>query len=234
MAVGDLLLPRSSASVQAVLPQLDPRNAAAEALAAYVAGLRFRRYGGTDVDTEFGLTSVRAEWPEPDKPLEYPCASLVDFEAIPMQGHGLTPTALEDTWDRDAGTVLWKIAEAAFTFQLDFWANDGPTREAIAARLPSAFAPEDDGARIVIAGSSRYYGRGVRAALRSYQRMDTEQSVYPRERRLLALVRCEIDVVDCRCAPAFSPRINVDVLEPPDELPEMPALDDDPEGCTSG
>lgn len=63
--------------------------------------------------------------------------------------------------------------------------------------------------------------------------MDTADAVYPRERRLLALVRCEIDVVDCRRAPSFSPRVNVDVLEPPAELPEAPEPDE-PEGCTSG
>lgn len=233
MAVGDLFLPRPGASRQARLPTLDPRNAAAETLAAYLAGLEFLRGGGESADTPFKLRSVRAEWPEPDRDMDYPCASLIDYEPIPMQAHGLTPTLLEESWNREKGTALWKIAEAAFTFQVDFWADNGPTREAMAARLPSAFAPEDDGARIVICGTPRYFNRTVRAALLSYQRMDTPDSVYPRERRLLALVRCEIDVVDLRCAPEFTGVINVEAIEPPAELPEIPTPAD-PEGCTQG
>lgn len=205
-------------------PLLDPRGAAADALAAYLRCLTFTRWGDLDAPLAFNLKDVREEWPEPSKVQAYPSASIVDAEDSTLAGHSLTPTPLEETYGKyGEGTMLWKVAELTQAFQVDFWADDIPTREAIAARLPSAFAPGEDGYRIVICGNSRYWGRPVRATLLTYRRMDTGASVYPRERRLSCRVRCEVDVVDLRCATLVAPSLEVQASDTQDPTPEPPA-----------
>lgn len=188
----------------------DPRAACADALAAYLGRLVFTRWGADAPSTPFQLDRVTQEWPEPSEALLYPSASIVDVEDSALEGHALVPTPLEETYGVfGEGTVLWKVAEMPVTFQVDFWTDDAPTREAVAARLPSAFAPGEDGARIVLTGSSRYWGRTVRASLISYRRQDNAGSSFPRERRLMARVRCEVDVVDLRCATLVQPSLEV-------------------------
>lgn len=195
-----------------MLPSIDARAACALVLAEYLRCLEFMRWGGGQVpETFFRLDAVREEWPEPDVAIAYPSASILDAgQGTVLDGHSFLPTALEDTYEVfGTGTVLWKLHEAAFDFQVDFWTDDAPTREAIAARLPGAFMPGEDGARIVLCGSPLYFDRPVRVALTRYQRMDEAGAVYPRERRLMATMRCEVDVVDLRCVGLVSPTLDV-------------------------
>ena len=202
---------------------LDPRNAMAEVLAAFLRNAKFVRGGGTAADTEFKLNEVEPEWPDPSVEIRYPTASIIDRAAIPYQAHALTPTPLEETWgqfdtgcfdpepgDREKLTVLWKTSEAVAEFQVDYWTNDKPTREAIAARIPSLFNPEEGRAGVVLAGEPRYFLRRVRATLLDNQRMDTAGTVYPNERRLMTVVLCEMDVVQLRVARELHPKLTLD------------------------
>lgn len=187
---------------------LDPRNAAAEVLAAFLRCTEFRRDGGTTgADKPFALKRVEMVWPDPKKEIAYPSASVIDPANLPYEAHSLTPTALEETWDSFAPcTVLWKTGELVATFQVDYWCTDDPTRTAINARLHSLFNPTEGRMGVVLAGDPRYFRRPVRATLLDHRRMDTPDAVFDRERRLFSLVRCEVDVVHLRQAVELQPR----------------------------
>lgn len=221
---GALLLPRPPSPPLAAIATLDARGAAALALRNYLACLDFKRWGGdTAPDDVFRFKAVRDEWPEPSESLDYPVATVLDREDDAFDAHSFIPTALEETWGRFApDTVLWKTSELSASLQVDVWCNDAPTREAIAARLPSAFAPGDDTGRIVLSGSDRYYCRPVRASLKSLRRMDMADAVYVRERRLVCIVRVDVDVVDLRCAVAYSPSVRLEVRDTPIDSPPQP------------
>lgn len=194
---------------------LDPRNAITETVAAFLRCAEFRRGGGTTgADKPFALKRVNFVWPDAEKLIVYPSASIIDAAPIPDEAHNLTPTALEETWDSFCpGTVLWKTGELVATFQVDYWCTDDPTREGINARLPGLFSPGEGRKGVVLAGDPRYFRRPVRATLLDHQRMDTENAVFDRERRLLTMVRCEIDVVHLRKAVELQSRASVLALE---------------------
>ena len=197
---------------------LDPRNAMAEVLMAYLRCAQFMRGGGDAPDKAFVLKRVVPEWPDPTEDTVFPSASLVDAGNVPYEAHALTPTPVDGTHNVFApNTLMWKTAELAHDFQVDFWCLDNPTREAIAARLPSLFSPGEARAGVLLSGDPRYFRRPVRATLLSSQRMDTQEAVWDRERRLMTLLRCEIDVVQLR---------NVTELQPHHVL-----RDGDPENC---
>jgi hypothetical protein len=214
------------------VPTIDARGAATEALLAYLRRLVWRRWGAEAADTEFRLDEVVDEWPEPERRLQYPACSLTEPADGAYEAHALSPTMLEETAGLfgPPNSVLWKLGEAAFEFQADFWATDAPTREAIAAGLPAAFAPGEDGARVILAGSCRYYGRPVRARLAALpRRIDTEGSTYARERRLLARLRCEIEIVELRCGTVLSPTVDLreigETVEPGEHEAEPRRID---------
>lgn len=213
------------------LATLDPRGAAALALAEYLRCAQFRRWGGNAPDTFFRLNAVQEEWPEPSVLLDYPAASIIDQGDTVMGASDFVPRALESTRDLfGKDTVLWKLHEAQMTFQVDFFTDDAPTREAIAAALPRLFSPAlDTRTGVILCGPPHYYKRPIRATLLRYRRMDDAGSVYPRERRLMAIVRAEVDVVDLRCAITLQPRVAIhaigtDVIIP--QVPESPVPPD--------
>lgn len=186
---------------------LDPRNAAAETLAAFLRCAVFARGGGNVGSKEFLLESVAMVWPDPKREVEYPSASIIDAQGMPYEAHSFVPTALEETRDEFCpDTVLWKTGEVSAVFQVDFWATDDPTREAIAARLPSLFSPTEGRAGVLLEGDPRYFSRSVRATLLESERMDTAEAVYDRERRFRTLVRCDVDDVHLRRAVQLQPR----------------------------
>jgi hypothetical protein len=142
---------------------------------------------------------------------------------VPAGASSFTPVPLEETWHEfGENTVLWKLAEANFTFQADFWADDSATREAIAARLPGLFAPGEDATRVVLVGTDRYWRRPVRAQLVSWRRMDEPSTVYVRERRLMAVIQADVDVVDLRCGFPLQPSIQIQAIGPQVALPPVP------------
>lgn len=218
-APGGVLLPKQDelAPRRIVVNRIDPANACRAALAQYLREAIFVRWGAKAFDESFKLNEVLEEWPDPDHAQTYPNASIVDSTATAMSGHAFTATPLEETIDVFAkGTVLWKLAEADPVFQVDFWCSDIGQREAIAAHLPALFSPGEDTSRVVLTGMPEHFALPVRATLLDYQRMDTPQGVYETERRLLARIQCDIDVVELRCANVLTPRVLVKV----DPVPE--------------
>jgi hypothetical protein len=205
--VGAVLSPRP---VQATVrrPSVDGRSAMAEALAAFLARASFTQWGKDAPDRPFALRGVLRQWPDSKVALDTPCASILDLGAAVFETFALVPAPLEETIGLfEPETVLWKTAELASTFQVDFWAPDEPTREAIAAALPSLFAPGEDQYGLLVQGPETYFGRPVRLTLVDAQRMDNEFSIYPRERRLMVRVRAEVDEVHLRCARLASARV---------------------------
>lgn len=199
----------------AALGTLDPRNAMSEVLSAYLRCAKFRRGGGTVGDKVFGLERVYPWWPDPKRGIEYPSASITEDAPIPYEPQNFVPVPLERTWDAiEADTVLWKTGEAVADFTLDFWTVDDPTREAIAARIPSLFNPGEGYVGVRLAGDPRYFRAPVRATLVGSQRVDTPDSVFGRERNLACTVRCEIDVLQLRCAVPLDPRVRLTVEQP--------------------
>lgn len=193
-------------------PTIDARQAAAEAVGEYLLGLVFYRYEGTALDPEtpdgvraFQLREVRREWPMMSEGLVYPCASIVDFGSGDMGDSSFTPVFLEETYGvHGEGTVLRKIAELEADFQIDFFANDKPTREAIAAMLPSAFNPDEAKTGAVIQCSDRYYCTTVRATLIDAVRGDTPDTSDADEWRYRTTVRIQIPVLDLLVLPGAS------------------------------
>jgi hypothetical protein len=180
---------------------MDARDAAAQAIAAYLMNATFTRSNGTDDFaplTPFQLRSARREWPGPGEVLEYPCVSIIDFGEGHYDSSSLTPTCIEGSFGKYApGTALWKTSELVADFQIDFWTNDKPTRAAIAARLPNLFSPGENFG-VEIACSAEYWSSSVRASLLGSVREDDSGSAYVQERRLRTTIRAEIPVLDLR------------------------------------
>lgn len=193
-----------------VINRIDARAAAVAAIAAYLRAQTFVIWGAEAADTPFQLTEVREEWPEGSTTLDYPSASLIDVTPTVLEAHNFVPTPLEDTLDVfAAGSVLWKIAEVSKLLQLDVFCANIPEREAVAARLPGLFAPGEDASRVVLAGHPQFYCQPVRCSLEEYQRLDEPQRVYESERRLMARIRADIDVVELRCATVLMSSVQV-------------------------
>ena len=202
--VGTLLTPVTWKASRCTPLTIDARQAAAEAVGAYLMGASFVLDNGTDIykpTTEFQLRQVLRQWPEADTKLLYPCASIIDFGENAFQASNLTPVCLEDTWNVfGPNTALFKTSELVGDFQVDFWANDKPTREAIAAALPALFSPGDTyGAEISC--SERYWSSSVRASMLGSVREDDSATAYSREWRLRTTIRVEIPVLDLRTIP---------------------------------
>lgn len=237
MKSGQVILPRELTRLTpAVVSRIDPRAAAVRALADYLRQAVFLKWGDEDVDTPFRLNAVREEWAEPSQTLDYPMASIIDVTPTVMDGHALTPTPLECSLDQiKSGTVLWKVAEVSQLLQVDFWCQDAPEREALAAQLPGLFAPGEDTARVVLSGHPEYFCTPVRCSLEEYQRVDNPRQVYESERRLTARIRADIDVVELRCATVLVTTVKVEAGETVDpalaEAPESGKLASGCEDC---
>jgi hypothetical protein len=233
MTVGEILLPRAPmARTQWRTPELDPADACSQTLAAYLLGLTFVVSGGaTGAARYFQLLEVLDEWPEAGRDVPYPCASLAQAGVTMLDAHNLVPTALEDTYETfGLGTVLWKLHEARVDLQADFWTNSDPDRSAIGAALPGAFSPGEDTGRVVLCGPDGYFCRPVRVCLLDMTDVDTPASVYANERRLRSTIRCELDVVELRCATLLAqPDFRLQAAGPDVEITDV--READPVSC---
>lgn len=201
---------------RASIGTMDPRNAMAMALRDYLAGLVFVRAGLDVPDREFALEDVVPNWPDPSQSLNFPAASVIDVADAVFEAHNFVPTALDDTFEVFGKcTVLWKTSEAVELFQVDFWANEDATREAIMARLPQAFNPDEVRSGVIVQGPERYFCRPVRLSLLTYRRFDTPEDVFQRERRVSARVQAEMDVVHLRDIKPLQVQTVVDVTDQP-------------------
>jgi hypothetical protein len=201
------------------VPGTDPQSAAKQTVAEFLKRVTFTISAGDDGKaTRFNLNDVRFRFPR-NGDLDYPIAS-VTVPTSDQQAHNLSPTPLEDTWNRYApNSVLWKTAELVADLQVDFFVNDEPTQEAIAAALPALFNPREDAAGVMLRGPATYWCLPVRATLMGDPERfgDTEEAVYSGERRLLVKVRTELDVVHLRAVRALRRPVGfTDVLDPKD------------------
>lgn len=202
--LGKLLFSDGALQVTRV-PKVDARKAASDALCAYLAGLEFVRWGGDGEDVTFQIPAERinSAWPDPQTLQQYPSVTVLDLDDVAEDDFNFVPEALVETFDEDRCTVLWKTAEVVTTFQVDFWADHEPLREAIAARLPAAFAPTDGRYGIVVSTGEEFFGVPVTLTLISMQRADEAGAVYANERRLMVRIRAELaDVHERRAVPA--------------------------------
>jgi len=181
-------------------PRTDAQNAAKQTVAEFLKRATFTISAGDDgKENRFNLNGVLFKFPR-NAELNYPIAS-VTVPTSDQQAHNFTPTPLEHTIDCYApGTVLWKTAELVADLQVDFFVNDEPTQEAIAALLPALFNPHEDMSGVMLRGPEAYWCLPVRATLMGDPERfgDTEEAVYAGERRLLVKVRTELDVVHLR------------------------------------
>lgn len=181
---------------------IDTRAAASEILAAYLDRLIFEVAG--DPVRRFRLGEVLQEWPNAEKALVYPAASITATQSG-LIAHSLTPTPLECTWDKESGTMLWQTGDLSVPFQVDFWTTNVADREAIASRLPMAFSPTESRSGVILSGTPSYYSLPARATLEAMRRIDTGDTVAQRERRLRTTIRVDLDVVHMRSVRPLSP-----------------------------
>ena len=193
------------------LPQMGPRIAAALTLAQFLSCAKFRVYADGAADTLFRLNNVRTQWAKPGENLDYPNASIITA-TTPAGGENLTPFPLEDTINEFApNSVLWMTGERTFEFQVDFWLNTDPEREAIEAALPTLFNPSESAIGVILGGHPRYFRRTVRATWVDDLLADDSDSSFERVRRLSTTIRCDIQEVQLRQAVPLTPQLN-----PPD------------------
>jgi hypothetical protein len=200
-------------SVAAVSPQ-DPRNAAARAVRGFLECQTFS-VGGYDEapDVSFRLAKVHIEWPDHHKNVTYPIASIVETPGG-LAGHNLVPTPLEETVGKfGADTVLWKTSELVVDFQVDFWTNDNPTREAIAALLPVIFSPNEGQSSINVFAAPEYFSRPVRLLLLEQERFDDSEGAFSRIKRLKTTISASIEAVHLRHVTDIAPETSFDIGE---------------------
>jgi hypothetical protein len=226
---GTPILMNDEFGVRVPTDAIDPEQAMAVVMRAYLEGLEFaiNGNGGTTPvpSTQFRFEAVLDEWPDPGSQPPYPCATL-SMSEVPILAHKLGgPSALEDTWGRYdcedkgiAGTCLWKLGEADATMQIDVWATNVAQREAILARLVSAFSPGEATSRLMLTGTPMYYCLPVRAQLLGYRRVDETDPVWANERRAIVSVNVNIDSVELRCATMLQPIVSLVAIGPTEEL----------------
>ena len=227
-ATGTLVLPRIPELPElARLNQIDARAAGVYALSQYLQNAVFKKWNASDpVPIEFQLRRVLPEWPRADVAIDYPTATVIDGQATEMLGHNFVPTPIESTWDAyGKNTVVWKLAEIDLPFQVDFWTQSVPDREAIAASLPGLFSPGDGRSCVIVRCPEEYFCTVARLSLEQYQRVDEANSVFVGERRLMAEVRVSVDVLELRCASVLQPNLMVDVGPEVEVAPAAPAQD---------
>lgn len=211
----------------ATVPGMGPRIAMAETLAEYLKCAVFRVKGDGGPDRDFALTTTFPVWPDPAEGLPYPCASIVESTDT-FHEEQFQPQAVEATlgvYDCVIGyeadplwpkTCLWRTADATCDFQVDFWTSAESDRQAIEAQLGFLFNPGQERTGVLLGGHPRYYAQPVRATLLSHRRIDDENAVYPNERRLQTMIRCNVAVVDLRIAVLLTPRTSVEATDPND------------------
>ena len=192
----------------------DPRNAAARAIRGFLEAQTFVLSGVCKAqDVPFKLRRVNIEWPDDRETTEYPSASIVERPGD-FQGHNLSPTIIEETYNQFApDTVLWKTAEVVVDFQVDYWANDNPTREAMAALLPVIFAPFEAQSSIQVYSPPAYFSRPVRLLLKEVQRVDNSEDAFSRIKRLTTVVTATIEAVHLRKVNQVTPSPSFEVGE---------------------
>jgi len=227
MAVGDVISTGAPPMHAAIPGLMGPTVAMKKALAAYLLNVVFRVDGGDDARySEFRLSNVFEQWPKPDEELVYPCASIIEMPDT-LHDQAIDPAPLEDTlgeFDSFIGhegdppkTCLWVHGEAESDFQVDFWCDLEPDRQAIEAQLPSLFSPEEGRSSVVIEGPELYYGLGIEFEYVSQHFDDSGLYAQRNEKRLRCVFRASCAIVSLRMATLTEkPQACVTVVDPVD------------------
>lgn len=182
-------------------------DAARDVVAAYLRTLEFV-IPSNDGPRVLKLNAVFTDWPDPNTPLPYPCASVTLVNELPIDRHNFTPTPIDEPFGtRKPGTALWKLGERIGDLQVDFWTNTVPARDAIDARLPSAFAPGEDSSVVLLSGVEGYWCATVKASYEGSMPMDNATAVAADERRLRVRIRVSIDELELRCGVLLEPEV---------------------------
>lgn len=227
-ATGTLVLPAVPELPElARLNRIDSRAAGVYALTQYLQNAVFEKWNDQDpTPIPFQLRRVLPEWPNASVAIDYPTATVVDGQATTMLAHNFVPMPIESTWNAyGKNTVVWKLAEIDLPFQVDFWTQSVPDREAIAASLPGLFAPGEGRSCVLVRCPEQYFCTLARLTLDQYQRVDEANSVFVGERRLMAEITVSVDVLELRCASVLQPSLVVDTGPEVEVVPVKPAQD---------
>ena len=196
----------------AAVSSLDPRNAAARAIRAYLEQLVFTIAGKCKAeDVSFRLETVDMEWPDHHDGTQYPCASIIETPGQ-FAAHNLVPTPIEETYNQFMpGTVLWKTSELTIDFQVDFWTTNNPQRQAIAARLPAAFCPSEEQSDVLLSSGPEYFGRPVRCMMVTGERRDNSDDSFRRVKRFRCTISADIESVHLRYINQLTPQVTTTV-----------------------
>lgn len=221
-APGTPILPADDFSVRVPNDALDPEQAILRVLKAYLLTLTFRearRAGPKPMKpVRFGFSDVFEDWPDPNRDLPYPCASLA-MPSGKYEAHSLTPTPIEESYGIYDGakgtgsTMLWKLSALSQPVQLSCWVTDKASQEAIAARIPGAFAPGSVAGRVLLTGDPLYWCLPVRASLVEHDKIEEAEALYANERRMDFMLQVNVDVVELRCANLLSVRTHLTIGE---------------------
>lgn len=169
------------------------RGAAANILASYLEMIEFAVNG-----RRFRLDKVLRHWPTDDVELTKPSASI-DEGVVITENSQFAPVPIESSADvHGQGTVLWKTGDQSIEFQVDFYASDTSTLDAIASDLHRVFSPTELRFGVMLSGDPCYWHAPIRATLESMDRMYDSDSVFKRDLRLRTSIRCDIDEMHLR------------------------------------
>jgi hypothetical protein len=203
MAVGDVVN-RGPISIPEPIPgRIGPSKAMFEALSAYLKSITFRVYGGKDPrDYEFKLENVLDHFPRNNEKLKYPCASIIEIDPVTEEEY-LSFVPIEETlgtFDAMIGcdgyppkTCLWTSGDVSTSFQVDFWLNNDPDRQAVEGKLNAIFHPTEVDNSVIVEGPELYFSEECEFSLISHRNDDSGISSQRNEYRL----RC---VISASCA----------------------------------
>lgn len=193
-----------------------PEEAAAQALAAYLRTARLYVWAGTPAlgetsrRREIAFAQVLDDWPDPTVELEYPSASVTGSGTGEHLG-GFTPSPIECTWDRPAGSVVWQVGWMRGELQVDLWADSKAMRNALAAQMAGLFNPRESMSGLLLYGPETYACAPIRYLLTTAASVDTQDTVYANERRFSMRVAYDVPLLDLRAARPLQATVRVDV-----------------------
>jgi len=226
MAVGDIISTGAPSMPEALPGLMGPTVAMREALAAYLLGITFRVAGGDDMrDSVFKLEEALDHFPRPSETLNYPCTSIEEM-AETSNDQPISPAPLEDTlgtfdsmigWTgADPQTCLWVVGEAETMFQLDFWCDRDPDRQAIEGQLANIFSPEEGCSGVVLEAPELYFGQDCEFSLLSQRFDDSGLFSERNELRLRCVIEASCAIVALRKVILMKPTTTVDAVDPRD------------------
>lgn len=212
---GQLLFGRARKQVPFALQP--PEKAAAAALGAYLRCQTWLVHAGTPAADalphvrSIKLAELHSDFPSAQQQLRYPSASIVPAGDVEHTG-GFTPSPREETYDPEAGTMVWQIGEVGGTMQLDIWCDQVADMDAFYARMSAVMNPGEGVSGLHLVGPPGYLSAPFRFLLLSHTRRDTPDSAFAHERRMSASIQWDAPDLDLRCAVLMRPRVSVSVL----------------------